>query len=90
MMCNPLFSSEILRLETSLVSMILGVSGATLNLLGSQPRGSPFLNLPGLVLGSSIELEIDQPRVWTESGNIFICYILCLASAHFLQGRPLA
>ena len=76
MMSNAPFSSEILWLGKSPVSLVLGVSEGTLDLWGWSwdPR---------------FELEGDQPRIWTAPGSILICYILCLASTHFLQGRPL-
>lgn len=53
MMSNAPFSSRILWLGTSPVSLVLGVSEASLDLLGTQPCGSLFLHLPGLVLSSS-------------------------------------
>lgn len=54
----PPLSSETLWLGINPVSLILGVSEATLDLLGSQPHGSLSLNFPGLVLSS---------RYWTGS-----------------------
>lgn len=46
------FSSEVLWLQMHLVSLVLAVSEVTLDFLGSQPLGSLFRILPGLVLSS--------------------------------------
>lgn len=69
--------------------LVIGVSEATLDILGSQPHGACFWISLAWSWVPGIELEGHQPRVWAAPGSILICHSLWLASTHFLQGHPL-